>query len=166
MDTKNLEEDNMTRTPEEVRERFNRRSEKKEGMFDLFMEFEGNILFEHMNFEVTKDLLKEGTTEDEMKDCFEPCSKLKILEEMKDYMPFAWMKAKDGRGISANRSIEHYISWVWLLGDDDFCTKIEHEFDHNYHGYGKPILKMICDNYGWKIRQESEAERGYVIEEK
>lgn len=72
-----------------------------------------------------------------------------ILEDARLYMPFAVEKAEGERGISANRSIMHYIAWLWLLGENDLLQKVEHEYNTNYHSYGLPILRMIREHFGW-----------------
>jgi hypothetical protein len=72
-----------------------------------------------------------------------------IKTRMKDYMPFAIKKAETERGISANRSIMHYIAWLWLVEEDDLLAKVDHEYETNYHSFGLPILKMIDDHFGW-----------------
>jgi hypothetical protein len=77
----------------------------------------------------------------------------RMIAIMKDYMPFAFEKANNERGISANRSIGHYIAWTWLAGDTEFSKKVEDTFDDDYHSYGKPILRMICKQYGWDYCQ-------------
>ncbi len=71
-----------------------------------------------------------------------------LLKEMEDYMPFAWDKANNQRGLSAGRSMSHYAAWVWLLGDEDkFGDLTEYEF------YGKDNLVKICEAYGWDHKQ-------------
>jgi len=62
-----------------------------------------------------------------------------VLKECKDYMSFAWGKANNCRGISANRSIMHYQAWLWLLGEDQFDALFD-----DYEFYGKPQLEKIC----------------------
>lgn len=83
----------------------------------------------------------------------EEYTKDNILKKMHEYMPFAWEKANNCRGISANRSIMHYIAWIWLLGDDNLLNKVEKEYETNYHYYGKPILERICKHYNWDYRE-------------
>jgi hypothetical protein len=63
-------------------------------------------------------------------------------------MPFAWEKANDCRGLSANRSIEHMTAWLWMLGDD-----LADKMDGLYEYYGKPCLRAICEKYGCKWQQ-------------
>lgn len=67
-----------------------------------------------------------------------------LLAEIKGYLPFAWDKATDQRGISASRSISHMRAWFWLLGDDDL-NAIDWE---RYNPYGEPILKQIAARVG------------------
>ena len=70
-------------------------------------------------------------------------------ERMESYMDFAWDKANNERGISANRSIMHYIAWLWLAGENDLLERVQDAYHNNYHRYGKPILRMICEHFGW-----------------
>lgn len=72
-----------------------------------------------------------------------------VREAMRHYVPFAWEKANDCRGISSNRSISHYIAWCWLIGDREFSKELEDLYDTRYQFYGKPLLVRICDKYCW-----------------
>jgi hypothetical protein len=78
-------------------------------------------------------------------------TKEETLEKAKKYMSFAAGKAEDERGISANRSIQHYIAWLWLLEEDDLLEWVVHEYDTNYHDYGIHILRMIQKHFGWSM---------------
>lgn len=75
-----------------------------------------------------------------------PMSREDLLEIMLDYMPFAWSKVLDKRGLSANRSMAHFSAWVWLAGDDlgDLM---------DYRDYGRKNLIRICKHYGWDYKQ-------------
>ena len=55
-------------------------------------------------------------------------------------MEFAKKKAENERGISASRSIAHYIAWLWLANDNDLWNEID-----DYYDYGIPQLKIICN---------------------
>ena len=69
-----------------------------------------------------------------------------LQAEMLEYMSFAWDKANGCRGLSAERSMDHYNTWVWLAGDDlGDLTEYEH--------YGKDNLCRICAHYGWDSAQ-------------
>lgn len=60
-----------------------------------------------------------------------------------DYMEFAWEKANNFRGISAMRSIQHYVAWMWMKGDDFLDEAID-----DYQYYGKDLLVEICKRLG------------------
>lgn len=66
-----------------------------------------------------------------------------------DYMAFAWDKANNCRGISANRSIAHMRSWLWLAREDDLLEALD---SSAYRFYGKPQLRLICTYFGWDWR--------------
>jgi hypothetical protein len=131
---------------------------KKEDVFG----FELCEYFSYMDYKNVKPFVKESYTEkdhnEEKKDISD---KADILKTMNEYMEFAWDKANSFRGLSANRSIMHYVAWIWLLGDDAFHGWIVNEYNNNYQYYGKDILAAICDRYGFKkyddgIRENSE----------
>ena len=69
-----------------------------------------------------------------------------VIKYMQDYMSFAWEKANDKRGISANRSIDHFKGWLWLLEDEEGIEYLK----VSYAPYGKPGLTYICKKYGFK----------------
>lgn len=64
-----------------------------------------------------------------------------------EYMAFAWDKANGFRGISATRSMAHYVAWLWLLGEDQF------EGIEDYQFYGKDQLVRICEFLGLDASQ-------------
>lgn len=68
-----------------------------------------------------------------------------VIAAMREYMSFAWQKATDHRGLSANRSIAHFRAWLWLLADTELVAFIDS--DDHYAPYGAPILKRICEKY-------------------
>jgi len=65
-----------------------------------------------------------------------------VIARMHDYMPFAWDKANNRRGLSAGRSMSHYYAWTWLAGDN-----LGNLLDYRF--YGKDKLVLICNYYGW-----------------
>ena len=108
------------------------------------MGFEREMLFKALDFEHAEEFLKPGVTEEVW-----PCglaSDKDVKEAMLDYMPFAWEKANNCRGISAYRSMCHYRNWLWLLGVDDIDV-----MDYEY--YGKPELVKICERFDWDHAQ-------------
>ena len=139
------------RTQEEIVARI---QERRPG--DMFG-FEVDVYFNYLDFEHAKTYLKPDTeataTNWEMSDLD------RVLVSMKEYMPFAWDKANDSRGISAVRSIKHFIAWIWLLGDDEFANVVETQLNTNYRFYGKEILISICAKYGWDYTQYDDGVR-------
>jgi hypothetical protein len=112
------------------------------GVVDLIMRLE---------FKDAKPYLLKGTKKSDYKP-----SSLKrqdILDEMLKYMPFAWEKACNCRGISAGRSMLHYAAWLWLLGDEDYNFFGGVEELGNYEYYGKDKLVDICNRFGWDPAQ-------------
>lgn len=110
---------------------------------DFFGAQTGDLLI-RLSFEKAKPYLKPEVTADQWK--VVPRDRDKVLVEMLDYMPFAWGKANDGRGLSAGRSMDHYMAWTWLAGDDLGDLR-------RYNYYGKDNLVLICKHYGWDAGQ-------------
>lgn len=122
------------RTQEEILARIDERKQHDP------LGFETNDYLTCLTTENVKPFLKEGVDLSEWKPA--PHDRESLLKVMEDYMGFAWDKANDGRGISAMRSMHHYMAWIWLAGDDlgDLL---------NYQYYGKDNLVKICEHYGW-----------------
>lgn len=74
-----------------------------------------------------------------------------VRSRLIDYMPFAWEKANDCRGLSANRSVMHMQAWLWLMGEGELLDRVENQIE--YRQYGKPILTAICEHLGVDWRQ-------------
>lgn len=108
--------------------------------------FETSTLIDFLEFDNAKSFMKEGVTKEAWDVHVKKADRESVLACMLEYMPFAWDKANNFRGISAARSICHYKSWLWMLGD--------HSIDcEDYQFYGKDVLKAICDKYGWDHKQ-------------
>jgi len=114
-----------------------------------FFGFETSEYLDYLDFDHAKEFLKpEATKEKWEKDIH---GKARPPADMiKDYMPFAWDKANNCRGISAARSICHMIAWLWLDGKD--WSELE-----DYEYYGKPQLVRICKEYGidWRALDDN-----------
>lgn len=102
-------------------------------------------LLEWLDFDHAKEFLKPEVTAQSWADTEKPKS---VREQMIDYMPFAWEKANDCRGLSAGRSISHYQNWLWLLGEDELAEQIR-----DYEYYGKDQLVRICEYLGIDSKQ-------------
>lgn len=68
-----------------------------------------------------------------------------IVNEVEDYFQFAWEKAVGHRGVSANRSVIHYLAWSWLLNDMELFKFLMEP--HNYANYGCPMLLAVAHKY-------------------
>ena len=128
----------------EIGERFEARRK------DDTLGFEVDIYANYMTYEQIKSHAKDDLTEESWGEVT-TLNRDDIIEEMREYITFAFDKAYGERGISANRSIMHFIAWTWLAGDVVFSTEIEEEYDQNYHSYGLPILIKICKHYDFDI---------------
>lgn len=129
------------RTQKEIIDRFNSVSG------DDYLGFETCVLAEWLTYESVKELgvLVEGTTEKEWDKLYKEPTYENVLKRMKDYISFAYDKARGHRGISAYRSLAHYKSWVWLL-DDGFSEEFDRMVER-YTGYGIPILDKLNERY-------------------
>lgn len=113
------------RTQDEIVERI------KGVQFDFMGTITGDLV-EALDFEHARQFLKPDVTE---ADWHEPADDEKVRAVAIDYLTFAFGKAEDHRGLSANRSVEHFETWLWLLGrlPDDWD-------DIEYAQYGVPKL--------------------------
>lgn len=137
----------MKRTQDEIVKRFEARQEHDFGGFEC------NCYLECLDFEHVKPYLKDGVTPDQ----WEQKTEEDVRKEAIEYMSFAWDKANNCRGISANRSIMHYIAWLWLLGEDGYDDLMD-----DYEFYGKPQLERICKYFGLDPKQWDDSRRSNV----
>jgi len=107
----------------------------------------------YLDFNNAKPYLKKEATEES----WEKREKIEPAEKIREYMPFAWEKANDCRGISAGRSLMHMLAWLWLDGKDEFLNKWNDLRDYEY--YGKPQLIAICELYGINWEKYDNGER-------
>lgn len=126
------------RTDEEILARINEREAED------WLGIERQDLVLVLPFNKAVQFLNETATEKNWEQA--PRDRESVIARMLEYMPFAWEKANNCRGISASRSMHHYMAWTWLVGDD-FGDLLEYEY------YGKDNLAKICQHYGWDYRQ-------------
>ena len=122
----------MNKTQQEILNRM------KEVEKDDFFGHQRRDLLSYLDFENAKPFLKEGVTASDWE-----IESRTPKEVMVDYMPFAWEKANDKRVRSASRSMEHYMTWLWLDGDETLYKTLD-----DYEFYGKPQLIEICKYLG------------------
>jgi hypothetical protein len=131
-----------TRTQDEIAERCKAKCEEP-------LNFESSTLLLYMDFAHARPFLIEDAAESNWS--FHEPTREVLLAGMRDYMGFAWGKVLDHRGISAHRSVDRMRAWVWLLGD---------EFPEvSYPQYGAPILKALCDQYGFGVPDNEDIRR-------
>jgi len=116
--------------------------------------FRGEVLLSYLSIEQLRPFLKAGA---DMSDWVpDPLDKTKALRDMREYMEFAWGKARDHRGLSAGRSIEKMEAWLWLLEQDDILAEVRKTL---YPSYGAPKLKLICELMGFPIPDGEDLDR-------
>lgn len=101
-----------------------------------------------LDYAHAKPYLKDTVTESKWEQDRQPLTRENVLQRMEEYMPFAWDKARNKRGLSASRSVQHYIAWTWLIGDQDFSEQID---KMPFNPYGEPALRAICERYNIPI---------------
>ena len=121
--------------------------------------FETNDYLLFMDFADAKTLLRPDITEAMFNNEKKTLTRELMLSTMKDYMAFAWEKANDCRGLSAQRSLMHFIAWTWLAGEPELSAKIVNLYETQYQFYGKDILVEICKHYGWDHTQWDNGKR-------
>jgi hypothetical protein len=121
------------RTQDEILERI--RERKDEDMLG----FEWHEYVAYLDFDHAKEFLKDTATAEDRNQA----DINGLRQVMIEYMPFAWDKANNCRGISAGRSLAHYVAWLWLAGDDELLGALD-----DYEFYGKDELVRICEHLG------------------
>ena len=127
----------VTRTQAEILARIE--DIKKENSI-FRVQFAISNLLEFLWFKHAKKYLKDSIT----KEKWDKSRAYDPIKKIKDYMPFAWMKAMDERGLSAKRNIIHMREWLWLAGDNETLELLEGGL---YGYYGTAALTAICKKY-------------------
>jgi hypothetical protein len=145
----------MTRTDEQIVARIN-----SFGRFDDFFGAKRSRLIEVLSFDAAKDngFAVIDATEEEWAKMQEAGA---TTDSAASYLEFAAGKAANHRGLSAARSIDHFDSIVWLVGDAEY-----EEFDSadsgNY-GCGKlrAAAKVLGLSHQWDelVKADPDLER-------
>lgn len=121
------------------------------------LSFGPEALTPYLDFTHAREFLKPETTEAQWDEARNESGREAVLEEAKTYMAeFGWPKAQDHRGLSAVRTIDKMLAWIWLLGEDELFAKVEAT---DYAQYGAPKLKIICEHFGWPIPDDEPTQR-------
>lgn len=130
---------NITRTTAEIVERV---KEIVESGDDFFGAERGHLIFA-LPFEEAKQFLTDDATESS----FTRVADVEALRtKAKDYMGFAVEKMLAERGLSANRSVDHYKGWIWLLTDDETYKRYDAA---EYGWYGRNQLRLAAEILGF-----------------
>ncbi len=121
---------------------------------DFFGVRRGNLI-DFLPFKYAKKYLKKGVGVKKWSKSVRPLTKKAVIKEVKNYMSFAWEKANNCRGISANRSIDHMKAYLWLLNDGSFEKMEKIEYEH----YGKEKLVFVCEHLGIDYKEWDDGER-------
>lgn len=85
-----------------------------------------------------------------------PWTEERVRAEAVGYLEFAWGKARNHRGLSAARSVDHYAAWLWLLFDDASYASWA---DTPYPLYGTPQLAAAAELLGQPLPTDPELVR-------
>lgn len=110
-----------------------------------FMGFRAEVLLVRLDWEHVSKYLKPTAERGDWDETKEGTDDEHVSLELAGYLDFAWGKARDHRGISAERSVQKLTDLVWLLGRDDVLEQIDAA---GYAQYGAPKLKVISEAFG------------------
>lgn len=115
--------------------------------------FFGSVLIPRLEYNDAKGWLSDDVTLSEWLEVQAnvPMSQEAIIEEMRDYMEFAWGKCEEERGISASRSIDKFSAWLLILNDDLWE---ELRTGNDYSPYGAPLLAKVSQKFGFNAPTE------------
>jgi len=133
------------RTQDEIKERF-------EKVNDFFGTQKADLA-QYLEYEYAKLFLTEEAilAHESGEDVW--VTKTDPKKEILEYLDFAYEKAEDERGLSAQRSLLHFNSWIWLDSEE-----LYQEFQpliNPYTNYGIPALNWISEKYGF-VRKVAE----------
>lgn len=140
----------MKKTQQEIVNRIKELSKE-----NLLFDFRIDNLMVRLDFDHVMENFKDKFNANITRESWGEPHQTSPVDEIKDYMDFAWEKANNCRGLSAARSLQHMESWLWLDGQEEFIKEIDIS---NYRYYGKGKLVKICEKYGidWKALDDGQ----------
>lgn len=100
----------------------------------------------------TKVVGTDGFNPNKRHGVLDPGNREEMLADFLNYLRFAWTKAEDHRGLSADRSIRKLSMWCWLLGDEESAAFLDDETHYAY--YGCPMLAYLSEKYGVEVPED------------
>ena len=76
------------------------------------------------------------------------------LDEVRDYLFFAWIQANSCRGLSASRSLDHFKAWLWLAGFDEIVDK--HFSTYERYGKFQLVIASELTGFDWSIEDHGD----------
>ena len=76
------------------------------------------------------------------------------LDEVRDYLFFAWIQANSCRGLSAIRSLDHLKAWLWLAGFDEIVDK--HFSTYERYGKFQLVIASELTGFNWSIEDNGD----------
>ncbi len=78
--------------------------------------------------------------------------------QIKGYLEFAWGKANDSRGLSAQRSMAHFKGLLYLIGPEQDDLRQWIGSPEHFAYYGKPALVKVSELVGFPWRDHDDGE--------
>lgn len=128
--------------------------------FRDFFGAEKQELIYALPFSEAKEWLNDDVTEERWENDLRYSTDDKAKEAAASYLVFAAGKATDHRGLSAERSVDHFKGFAFLLGGAEAAQAID---EAPYQNYGVPQLKKATEVMGipeaWSLVSAKYGER-------
>lgn len=113
---------------------------------DDFFSWKWEVLATHLSADAVREFCKPDADLSDWTP--RPLHVEAVFAEFVEYLDFAWGKALDERGISAERSVDKLGEFLWLLGEDEVLARFTAA---GYAMYGAPKLAVLSDAYNRPI---------------
>lgn len=103
----------------------------------------------YLPYDDAKDFVRNNVSEDDWAYRITKfLTRENVVNDIINYMPYAWHTANEMQGSRIARSIQHIQNWLYLLGEFNAVTDIEY-----FSCCGKPQLRAVCEKFGinWKL---------------
>ncbi|AWN07684.1 hypothetical protein HOT31_gp013 [Microbacterium phage Hendrix] len=98
-----------------------------------------------LDFEHAKAYILDDVTEEQWAEHYAYKTDEDVRKGAIDYLDFAVGKALNHRGISAGRSVDHFLGFAFLIGGDEAVQAIQNT---EYQNYGVPQLDQATELLG------------------